>query len=151
MNTFVLNTKTHVNRPRAEVFDFFSKAENLKIITPDWLGFQIITPLPISMKKGTVIDYTIRVFGLRFHWQSEISQYNPPNEFADEQRKGPYAFWQHSHVFLEASGGTIVQDHIVYAMPCGFLGHLLHRFVVRRQIEKIFQYREKKIREIFDS
>ena len=92
MKTFELKTQQFVPRSLGEVFPFFERPENLVAITPDWLGFRILTPSPIPMKEGTTIEYSIRVLGMRMRWKSRISMYDPPHAFADEQLEGPYAF-----------------------------------------------------------
>jgi ligand-binding SRPBCC domain-containing protein len=132
-----------------EVFSFFQKPENLSKITPSNLGFNIITPSPIVMNVGTLIDYTIKVIGIRIHWRTLISSYNPPYEFVDEQLRGPYKYWYHKHEFISSDEGTIVKDYISYALPFGIFGKLLHKLFVCRQLHKIFDYRACAIKSIF--
>jgi ligand-binding SRPBCC domain-containing protein len=149
MRTFTLEYETTIDRPLAEVFPFFSRPENLARITPPAMGFDILTPSPIEMKSGAVIDYTVKVLGLRVHWRTLISDYNPPHGFVDQQLKGPYVLWHHTHTFREANGKTIMGDRVVYALPFGWLGRLVHRLFVRSQLERIFQYRSKVIHRVF--
>ena len=126
-----------------DLFPFFEKPENLGRITPPQLGFRILTPLPIVMKVGTLIDYTLRVAGVRLRWTTLITTYNPPYEFVDEQLRGPYALWFHRHIFKPVPGGTEMTDSVHYALPFGVLGDLAHLLFVKRQVRGIFEYRTK--------
>jgi ligand-binding SRPBCC domain-containing protein len=137
---------TWLQRPVAEVFPFFADAANLELLTPPWLHFRILTSRPIQIQLGTLIDYRIRVHGIPFRWHSEITAWDPPRSFADEQRRGPYRFWRHEHKFVERDGGTVVFDDVRYAVPFDFL---THRLLVRPDIERIFDFREQKMRELF--
>jgi len=138
-----------VKRPRDEVFAFFSRPENLAAITPEKVGFKIMTPSPITMQTGAVIDYTIRVFGLPVRWTTLISEYRPPYKFIDVQLRGPYSFWYHTHYFEETTEGTILRDEVSYALPVGPLGRLVHGLFVKRQLKNIFDYRARVIAEHF--
>ena len=138
-----------VKKPRHEVFTFFERPENLAAITPASVGFRIMTPSPISMAAGAVIDYTIKVFGLRVRWTSLISDYNPPYKFIDVQLRGPYSFWHHTHYFEETAEGTMLRDEVSYILPLGPLGRLMHGLVVKRQLKKIFDYRARAIADHF--
>jgi ligand-binding SRPBCC domain-containing protein len=151
MKTFELKKQQFVPRPLGEVFQFFEKPENLATITPQWLGFHILTPSPIRMKEGTVIEYSIRVMGVRRRWKSRISMYNPPHAFADEQLEEPYTFWRHTHGFAEANGGTLITDNIHFKLPFGAMGRLVHALVIRRQLEGIFNHRRQVIEKVFTS
>jgi ligand-binding SRPBCC domain-containing protein len=131
------------------VFPFFERPENLAVITPSWLGFRIVTTSPIQMKEGTVIEYSIRVMGIRTTWKSRISVYDPPCAFADEQLEGPYTFWHHTHRFIEVDGGTLLVDEIRYSMPFSILGQIVHSLVVRKQLQRIFRYRAQAIERMF--
>lgn len=127
------------------MFDFFGKPENLEEITPGPVGFNILTPRPIVMKAGTVLDYTIRILGLPIRWTTLISSYDPPNGFSDVALRGPYSFWHHTHTFEEAAQGTTMTDEVHYALPFGFLGRIVHALWVRRQLNYIFEYRAEVI------
>jgi len=136
---------------REELFTIFQAPENLATITPPRLGFRIITPGPIEMKVGTIIDYTIRVLGIPVRWRTLISTYQVPSRFVDEQIKGPYVFWHHTHAFVPAEGGTEITDTVRYVLPLGVLGDLVHRLMVRRQLEGIFEYRASAIVRLLES
>lgn len=142
----VLRTSIRIERPIDEVFEFFSRAENLGVITPPELGFEIRTPLPVLMRPGALIDYTLRLHGVPMRWRSLISAWNPPHEFVDEQVRGPYAEWIHSHRFrADGPDATIIMDEVRYRLPLGPLGSLVHP-LVRRQLDRIFAFREAEVR-----
>jgi len=146
---YKLEREQLIRRPVEEVFSFFENAENLSKITPSNLGFKIMTPLPIAMKAGTLIDYTIKILGLRVHWRTLISDYNPPHYFTDEQLMGPYSFWHHRHEFVSTTEGTLIQDTVNYALPLGIIGLLVHTLFVKRQLQSIFDFRTSAINAIF--
>ena len=129
-------------QPRDKVFAVFSDAANLDAITPPWLNFRTVTPGPIEMHLGTMIDYNLRVHGFPVRWRSEITVWDPPTRFVDEQRSGPYRLWIHEHIFTERDGGTLVGDRVQYAVPFDRLVHML----VRRDVERIFRYRGEMLR-----
>lgn len=133
-------------RPPEEIFPFFAKAENLDAITPPWLHFQIVTPAPIEMQTGTRIDYRLRVRGLPLRWQTLIREWQPPCRFVDEQMRGPYRQWIHTHTFEAQSDGTLARDYVRYAVPFDFVAH---RFFVRPDIERIFAFRQQALQARF--
>ncbi len=136
-------------RPRSEVFKFFADARNLERITPKELNFQIITPHPIDIANGTLIDYRLKLRGFPITWKTEITQWNPPFDFVDTALKSPYRQWIHLHTFEEGPGGeTIMTDLVRYRLPLEPLGDIAH-FLVRRELENIFDYRFKAVAEIF--
>jgi ligand-binding SRPBCC domain-containing protein len=141
-----LQSECFVPRPLDEVFAFFSDAANLERLTPPWLNFHIITPQPIEMEVGRLIDYRLRIRGVPVRWQSEITEWEPPYRFADESRRGPYKYWRHSHRFIPADGGTRVFDDVHYGVPGGALVHWL---VVGRDVRKIFEFRQRELAAIF--
>ena len=146
-----METETMIPAGREEVFAFFSDANNLMRITPPALHFRIVTPAPIVMREGALIDYVIRLRGVPMRWRTRINKWNPPFEFIDEQLKGPYRTWVHHHSFTETEDGrTLMRDAVSYSLPFGMLGWVALPFV-RREIEGIFRYRAKVIGEVFPS
>jgi ligand-binding SRPBCC domain-containing protein len=135
---YTLETELWLPRPRAEVFPFFAEAWNLETITPPWLRFEVLTPPPIPMRSGTLIDYRIRVHGVPIRWRTEIAEWQPPRRFVDVQLRGPYTLWHHTHTFEERDGGTLCGDVVRYR-PRG--GALMNWLFVRRDVERIFQFR----------
>ena len=131
---------------RRTVFSFFANARNLEAITPPWLNFEILTAGEIRMQAGTLIDYRLRVHRVPLRWRSEITVWDPPRRFVDEQRRGPYRHWRHTHLFFDLDGGTLCLDEAEYSVPGGrFINWLL----VRRDIEAIFAYRTEALRRHF--
>jgi hypothetical protein len=151
MQVHVYESTQDVPKPLDEVFAFFSRPENLQEITPDSLDFQFLTPSPIAMKEGAIIDYALKIKGVPVQWRSIISCYDPPHKFVDEQLKGPYAFWHHTHAFEPIEGGTRISDTVRYVLPFGPLGDVVHSLMVRRDVEEIFKHRHKVIAERFGS
>ena len=132
-------------RPLDEVFAFFSNAANLEVLTPPWLHFRILTPKPIAMHNGTLIDYSIRVHGMPISWQSEITDWNPPHRFVDVQRRGPYTEWVHTHSFADVNGGTRVADSVAFDVPFAFAAG----WFVKRDVERIFAFRTEALKKRF--
>jgi ligand-binding SRPBCC domain-containing protein len=132
------------------VYPFFEDAHNLGRMTPPEMGFVIITPEPIEMREGALIDYVVRIGPLPIRWTTLITRYDPPKSFVDVQLKGPYSYWHHRHEFTPFDGGTEIADTVHYALPLGSLGALAHALFVRRQLERIFDYRTAFIRDFFD-
>ena len=128
--------------PLEQAFAFFADAANLAIVTPPWLRFNVLTPPPIVMRRGTLIDYRLRVRRVPIRWRTEIVAWEPPHRFVDVQLRGPYARWEHTHTF-EADGAdaVVMTDRVVYALPLGPLGALAQRLFVRRDLEQLFDYR----------
>ena len=145
MKTFHVKTEQKIEKPQDELFNFFSDARNLAEITPPELHFRVLTPAPIEMKVGTRIDYRLKLRGMPIRWQSEITAWNPPYSFADEQRRGPYRRWIHKHTFVAVPDGTLVRDEVDYAV---FGGWLVQKFFVAPDLEKIFAYRSEKLQEL---
>jgi ligand-binding SRPBCC domain-containing protein len=148
-HTHELRRSQILPRPLGEVFAFFSDAANLERITPGFLHFKILTPLPIHMQPGTLIDYRIRICGIPRRWRTLIEEYEPGRRFVDVQLKGPYALWRHRHEFEEVPGGTRVSDVVHYRLPLGPLGLLAHALFVRRMLREIFDFRQRAMVEIF--
>ncbi|MFM2125463.1 MAG: hypothetical protein RL328_1914 [Acidobacteriota bacterium] len=149
MSKHTIRREIWLPHSREEVFEFFSAARNLEQITPPLLKFEVLTPEPIPMGEGTLIDYRLRVHGLPLRWRTKITRWNPPYQFADIQLKGPYKLWDHTHTFLEENGGTRMIDEVVYELPFGPLGDLVHALSVRRDVEEIFRYRNSVIGSLF--
>jgi ligand-binding SRPBCC domain-containing protein len=149
MKLFILKRRQFVPSPLREVFAFFSKPENLAVLTPKNLGFDILTPSPVSMKEGTVIDYTIKIAGFPVRWTTLITSYEPPYRFVDLQLKGPYSYWHHTHTFTETNEGTFIDDEVRYGLPFGVFGLLAHALFVKRQLNAIFAQRGNVIKTIF--
>jgi ligand-binding SRPBCC domain-containing protein len=143
--TFLLEREQLVPRPLAEVFPFFADAANLQAITPAFLHFRFLTPLPIEMRPGTLIDYQIRLFGLPLKWRTRIEEFEPPHRFVDVQVRGPYKLWHHTHEFREVDGRTLMTDRVRYQLPLGPLGSLAHSVFVRHTLNRIFDHRSRTI------
>ena len=142
MTIHTLADELWLPRPRAEVFPFFADTANLETITPPWVNFKIITPLPIAMHAGAKIEYQIRIHGVPVRWKTDIILWEPPLRFRDEQRNGPYRQWVHTHEFEEKDGGTLCRDRVDYAV---WGGHLINALFVRRDVKRIFQYRRERL------
>ena len=146
---YILKAECILPRPVEEVFPFFSDAYNLEKLTPSFLKFNVMTPSPIDMKVGQIIDYKLRVRGLPLRWQSEITAWEPPYRFIDEARRSPYTHWHHEHCFEECPEGTRATDVVHYGVPGWVLQPLIHTLFVRRDVEKIFNYRQEVLKEMF--
>jgi ligand-binding SRPBCC domain-containing protein len=144
-----IRTITIINKPLSEVFEFFSKAENLNKLTPPKVHFTILTPLPIPMFPGQIIKYRIKLFGIPFFWKTEITAWNPPFKFEDKQLSGPYVIWNHQHLFKEVDGKTEMTDIVTYKSKGWILAPFLHLLFVDKNVNEIFAYREKRLDEIF--
>lgn len=146
MRLFSFNSAQWLNRPLDEIFAFFSDARNLQTITPPWLKFEIKTPDPITMKQGTLIDYRLRLHGFPIAWRTKIEVWDPPFRFVDVQLRGPYRVWRHEHIFEEEAGRTHVFDHVQYAVAGG---RWVQKLFVERDVARIFQFRRRRLEEIF--
>ncbi len=138
-----------IPRPRDQVWAFFSRPENLERLTPEFLRFRILTPGPIRMEVGALIDYRIHLFGLPMAWRTEITGCNPPAGFTDEQRRGPYARWHHTHTFEDHGSRTVMHDRVEYQLPLGPLGVGGHYLFVRRTLTAIFGTRRQRVAQFF--
>ncbi len=145
MKIHTLQREQALKQPLEAVFAFFNRPENLEAITPPSLRFRILSTRPVPMRAGTRIDYRLRLFGVPVRWTSAITVYEPPHRFVDVQLKGPYAFWEHEHLFRSEGGRTHVRDTVRYALPGGPFGRLLHGLYVRRHLEHIFRFRARTI------
>ena len=147
MKEFTLHAELWLPRSRDQVFPFFAEARNLETLTPPWLNFEVLTPAPIVMRPGALIDYRIRVHGMPIGWRTEVVEWTPPHRFVDVQLRGPYTLWHHTHTFEERNGGTLCIDDVRYR-PRG--GALMNWLFVRRDVQRIFAYRQQRLREMFN-
>jgi ligand-binding SRPBCC domain-containing protein len=145
MALHVLRRKQFLPLPRTEAFEFFADAANLEEITPPWLNFRIVSPTPIDIRTGAIIEYKLSWRGIPIAWTTEIRKWNPPYEFVDTQIRGPYQLWHHTHKFEEVEGGTMMTDVVWYKVPGGPLGEIVHSMQVKRDVRKIFDYRYHRI------
>ncbi|HEX5619013.1 MAG TPA: SRPBCC family protein [Solirubrobacteraceae bacterium] len=146
MTVHVLERRQRLPVPAERAFAFFSDARNLEAITPPWLRFQVLTPGPIEMRPGALIDYRLRLHGIPLTWRTRIAVWEPPHRFVDVQLRGPYALWEHTHSFEPAGADeVIIRDRVRYALPFGRLGELARRRFVGRDLDRIFDYRMRAI------
>lgn len=148
MRVYRLESEVEIPRPIGVVFDFFADARNLESITPPWLNFRILTPMPVEMRAGALIDYRIGLRGVPIRWRTRIAAWEPPVRFVDEQLRGPYRLWEHEHRFEPTAGGTRVIDVVRYAVPGWVLAPVVHRALVRPDLERIFEYRRVRMVEL---
>lgn len=146
MRVFTLDNELWLPRAPEDVFPFFADAFNLERITPPMLRFEVLTPAPVDMRVGTLLDYRVRLRGLPMRWRSEITAWQPPRRFVDEQRRGPYRLWVHEHTFEARDGGTLARDFVRYAVPGGAIAQ---RLFVARDLRRIFDYRNAALAGIF--
>ena len=147
MKLFRLQTRLWLSQPREQIFAFFSDPKNLQRITPPWLHFAIVGLSQPILGQGTRIDYRLRIRGLPIHWQSEITTWEPPVRFVDQQIHGPYKVWVHEHTFDEHAGGTVAGDDVHYAVPGG---KVVQRLLVAPDLDRIFQYRREVLQALFN-
>ena len=150
MKIYSLKYKQIIKKDINEVFNFFSNPENLKKITPQKLDFKILTPKPIKMKEGQLIDYTIKILGKKIRWRTIITDYNPPKMFIDQQLLGPYSMWHHRHEFNIVDNGVEIIDKIDYVVPYGILGRIINFFFIKSDLDRIFHYRYEVIKKYFN-
>lgn len=150
MTTHLLKREQWLATPLEEVFAFFSDASNLEVLTPPWLRFRVVTPTPIKMRSGALIEYRIEWRVVPIRWITEIVEWSPPYRFVDVQVRGPYKLWHHTHSFSAVDGGTLMSDIVRYALPLGPIGALAHKLAVRRDVERVFDYRAEQIAALFE-
>jgi ligand-binding SRPBCC domain-containing protein len=138
---YVLQREQVVPAAPDEAFEFFADAFNLERITPPWLRFRVATSAPIEMSAGTLIEYRLRLHGLPIRWLTRIEEWVPGERFADVQLRGPYSHWHHTHTFERHDEGTLMRDVVRYALPLGPLGRLARAVLVRRDLQRIFDFR----------
>jgi ligand-binding SRPBCC domain-containing protein len=124
-----------------DVFAFFTDVANLERITPAWMGFRILTPPPVTLGEGAIVEYSIRLAGLPMRWRTRITDWQPVRRFVDVQERGPYSLWEHTHSFRATDAGVLMRDEVRYALPLGPLGALAHAIVVRASLGRIFDHR----------
>jgi ligand-binding SRPBCC domain-containing protein len=144
----VLRREQLVPGPPSDVFEFYAEAGNLERITPAWLGFRVVTAQPIEMRPGALIEYRLTLHRVPVRWLTRIEEWEPGERFVDVQVKGPYRLWHHTHTFEARNGDTIVRDEVRYALPLGPLGELAHRLFVRRDLERIFDFRHASVSKV---
>lgn len=153
MREHILRTEQTLAAPIGKVFDFFADAGNLEAITPPYLRFKIVSPMPVQMKAGALIDYSLKLHGVRFGWKTRITAWEPGVRFVDQQIKGPYTLWVHEHTFASVPGDparTLVRDQVRYAHPGWFLEPLIHDRFVRPRLDEIFAYRAEATRRLIE-
>ncbi len=148
-SSYLLRADQLVPRPLDEVFDFFSRAENLQELTPAWMHFRILTVDPLPLQRGTLIKYALRWRVFPIHWTTEIVEWDPPHRFVDVQLKGPYKLWRHEHRFLREGNSTRILDEVQYQLPFGPLGRIAHALKVKRDVQTIFAYRKQAVERRF--
>jgi ligand-binding SRPBCC domain-containing protein len=149
--SYQLERSQRIGRPLPEVFEFFADAANLEAITPPFLRFRIVTPLPLEMRTGARIEYRLSLWGAPLRWRTLISCFEPNRRFIDEQESGPYAYWHHLHEFEpEGPAATRMLDRVSYRLPFGPLGRLAHALWVERQLRVIFDYRTAAIARLLE-
>ncbi|MBL0176323.1 MAG: SRPBCC family protein [Ignavibacteria bacterium] len=142
-----LRSSLTVPLPVEEVFPFFAAAENLERITPGQLRFSIVSATPLTIARGTIIEYRLSLYGMRFRWTTLISVWEPTRVFVDEQRRGPFALWRHRHSFEETASGTTIRDSVEYALPLHPFGEVALP-LVRAQLRSIFTFRQRRVVEL---
>ncbi len=150
MKIYTKKSKQNLPITLAEAWDFLSNPENLKEITPEYMGFIIESGADRLMFPGQIIQYIVTpVLGIKTKWVTEITHMLYQQYFVDEQRFGPYALWHHKHFIKEIPGGVEMEDIIDYKVPLGILGQLVHPFIVKPKLDEIFEYRRKKLIALF--
>jgi ligand-binding SRPBCC domain-containing protein len=150
LKIYTLHSKQNLPISKAKAWEFLSNPKNLKVITPDYMGFHILSGADKPMFAGQIIQYIVTpVFGIKTKWVTEITHVQDTTYFVDEQRFGPYALWHHKHFIKEIDGGVEMEDIIDYKVPFGWLGQLVHPILVKPKLDEIFEYRRKKLIELF--
>ncbi|MCH2488880.1 MAG: SRPBCC family protein [Flavobacteriales bacterium] len=150
MKIYSLHATQRLPISKQEAWAFLSDPKNLKTITPDYMGFHIRSGADRAMYAGQIIEYIVTpAFNVKTKWVTEITHVNQGTYFVDEQRFGPYALWHHKHFIKEIEGGVEMEDLIHYKLPFGFLGRMAHPFLVKPKLDEIFNYRKKKLEDLF--
>jgi ligand-binding SRPBCC domain-containing protein len=147
-NTHLLERSQRVEVPADLAFAFYGNSDNLEPLTPPWLHFEVTTPRPLTLRPGALLEYRLKLHGVPVRWTTLIETWEPPLRFVDSQAKGPYSLWEHTHLFeRDGDGATIIHDRVRYAIPLGPIGAIAHRLFVRRDLERIFDYRRDAVAE----
>lgn len=141
----ILEREQRLAGPPEQVFPFFSDALNLERITPPWLNFRVVSPQPLELREGALIEYRLRLHRIPIRWLTRIEAWEPPHRFVDRQVRGPYALWHHTHSFEPDGDGTLMRDTVRYAIGFGALGELARRAFVTRDVERIFAHRQETV------
>ncbi len=149
LKLYTFRQEQWIKRPLQEVFAFFADARNLEELTPAWLGFKILSMNSDSIAEGTEICYRLHLHRIPIHWRTEIRRWNPPHRFVDVQRSGPYKLWHHTHRFEAHGDETRMIDVVRYVLRFGVLGQIAHTLKVRSDVQQIFDYRRRRIDELF--
>ncbi|SRX55728.1 SRPBCC family protein [Aequorivita sp. CIP111184] len=150
MKIYTLHAKQNLPITMEEAWNFLSNPKNLKVITPDYMGFNIQSGADRPMFAGQIIEYIVTpILGIKTKWVTEITHVVDKEYFVDEQRFGPYALWHHKHFIKEIDGGVEMEDLLHYKLPFGILGQLVHPFLVKPKLNEIFEYRKNKLVELF--
>ena len=150
MKLYTLRSKQNIPITLQEAWDFLSDSNNLKVITPPYMGFKTLSGGDRPMFAGQIIQYLVTpVMGIPTKWVTEITHVEPLKYFVDEQRYGPYSLWHHKHFIKEIPGGVEMEDIVDYRLPMGILGQMAHPFLVEPKLNEIFKFREKKLIELF--
>jgi ligand-binding SRPBCC domain-containing protein len=148
---YILERHQVVSRSLADTFAFYAEPRNLALITPPWLKFRLVQARDLEMRRGLRLEFRIHPFGFPQRWLSEITVWEPPYRFVDDQVRGPYALWRHLHHFRSTEGGgTEIYDRVAYELPFAVVGRLTHALLVRRHLQAIFDYRERSVRRLLD-
>jgi ligand-binding SRPBCC domain-containing protein len=147
MADYVLETRVWIARPRADVFAFFAEPANLACMMPPGIDVTLLATPSARMEAGAVLDYRVRWLGVPFRWRAFVREYDPPHRFVDVQVRGPWARWEHRHLFLEEDGGTRMEDRITYRPPLGPAGRLAHVLLIERQLADAWRVRRERIAE----
>lgn len=152
MGFFQFKRTQTINRPITEIWDFISSPNNLKTITPDYMGFDITSESPEKMYEGLIISYKVSpMLGIKTTWVTEITHIKEHEYFVDEQRVGPYKIWHHQHHLEKTENGTLMTDIVSYQPPFGFLGDIANSIIIKAKLNEIFNYRTKVLEELYPS
>lgn len=150
MKLHCLHTQQHLPITVSEAWNFLTEPGNLKVITPDYMGFEIVSGADRAMYPGQIIEYLVTpLLGIKTTWVTEITHVQEGKYFVDEQRFGPYSLWHHKHFITETEDGVTMEDIVHYKLPFGIIGRLLEPFLVKPKLKEIFEYRKIKLETLF--